>query len=341
MEITKLFSFLVYPGKNEKNPEDVVSTEIPLSGKLFGMLNHLFDVSSRECNIPIRFVVAEDGPQKFNDVRDQVIGFIENPTIDLGKGIAIRLRDVTTKVPGIALLFLIVGKHNMANKFLISRFPAEQGVLADTKEGGLEIEFIERIFMKNSLAYKAVLYEYSDNQEANFWSGTATDKQRNFGNEIANYWIKDFLHSDYKTTSEAGTIRLVTALRAAINDADSLPVKQELLGMSILAKSFDKKAYSIPEILDKFNISIEGRNLLVSKLPKNSQILDETFQIDSDVFVSKAPFRSVELNTGAIMLGPTEKFDEIIEKELINSHDNLYRISAEGRIINENLKARK
>ena len=338
MKITNVFSFLVYPGKNEKNPEDVRSTEIALKGKLFVMLRDLYEKSRYECNIPIRFVVDEDGPQKTNEVRTQLIEFINKPTIDKGKGIAIRLRDFTTKVPGLGLLFLILGMNNNSNHLVISRFPAEQGVLADTDAGNLEIEFIERIFMKNSFSYKAVLYEYSKPNESDFWQGVATDKQRNVGNEIANYWIRDFLKSDYKTTSKSGTRMFVNALRAAINEAKDLSVKQELVGLSILAKGLNKKSYSIPEILNTFNISEASKNQLESKFSKNSELLKVVFQIDQEEFIKSAPHRSIELSNGAMMLGPTEKFDEIIKRELIDAQDNRYKISSEGRIVNENLK---
>lgn len=340
MEIAKIFSYLVYPGKNEKTPEEVKNAEITLSGKLFEMLRDLFEKSSYECNIPIRFVVEDDDPPKTNKGRTQLIGFLKEPCIDKGEEIAIRLRDVTTKVPGIGLLFLIIGKNNNSTKLVISRFPAEQGILAGTNEGKLEIEFLEKIFMKNSLSYKAVLYEFSPESESNFWQGTATDKQRNYGSEIANYWIKDFLNSDYRTTSVAGTRRFVNALRIAINEAKGLAVKQELMGLSTLAKGFHKRSCSINEILTTFKISDESKSYLTSQFSKNSNLLDDIFEIDQAEFINHAPHRSIELDTGAIVMAPTEKYDELIKVEKVGDQGIRCKVSTEGEIIDERLRGK-
>ena len=66
MNITSITSYLVYPGKNQDHPLEVQSTTIPLIGSLYIMLSELFFRSERECQIPTRFVMSEDGKQEKN-----------------------------------------------------------------------------------------------------------------------------------------------------------------------------------------------------------------------------------------------------------------------------------
>jgi hypothetical protein len=62
-----------------------------------------------------------------------------------------------------------------------------------------------------------------------FWSGRAIDQQLNpLSGEPSNYWISDFLLSDFTTTPPAGTRRLAIALRDAARKAP-LSIKQELI----------------------------------------------------------------------------------------------------------------
>ena len=337
MEINNIFSYLVYPGKNEKNPEEIRGTDVNLSGKLYSSLEKMFDNAENECEIPIRFIVDENDEQKQNFVRAMIINFINNPNYANGEKLAIRLRDFTTKVPGLGLLFIILGTQNQTKKLVISRFPADQGITANPIKNKLQVEFIEQIFLRNSYSYKAVLYS-GTSFDNDFWNGYAIDKQHNVNNEISQYWIKDFLKSDYKTTSKAGTNRLANALKGAINNTKNLDGKQELISLSNLLSGFHGKSNSINGLLGLMNISEESRQQIVSELPHSSSILDDVFVIDKDELLRTLPRRSIELNNGAIMMAPTGTFDDVVKRERIDPADNTYRIYSEGQIVNEKLR---
>ena len=64
MEISLIYSYLVYPSKNEKEQPIIGGVKIPLSGKLFKMLNEVFIKADKECNIPICFIPEKNENRK-------------------------------------------------------------------------------------------------------------------------------------------------------------------------------------------------------------------------------------------------------------------------------------
>jgi hypothetical protein len=74
--------------------------------------------------------------------------------------------------------------------------------------------------MKSKNSYKAVAY-HGPSLRGDFWDGKAIDKQIGDGlSGSSNYWIEDFLWSDFLITPQAGTRRLATALRDAAKKAN-------------------------------------------------------------------------------------------------------------------------
>ena len=175
MKPSTILSYLVPAGKGQEEPEDVSGTPVPLSGRLFSMLSSVFEKSDTECKVPIRFI--SEGSQK-SEVRSEIQQLLLHPTLPRGKKLAERLRDVTTGKSGLGLLFLLLGEENGQHKILLSRFPADQGVLAERKKGALQVEFVEQIFMKNAKTYKGALYKGKAIDSA-FWDGHLIDRQIN------------------------------------------------------------------------------------------------------------------------------------------------------------------
>ncbi len=341
MKIISSLSYLVHPGKNLDNPPEVLGTMIPLQGSMFDLLSDVFIRSDRECDMPIRFTKELDGTQN-NEVRNRVIGFMQTPSLNIGKHLANRLRDYTTNRSGLGLLFLIFGRDDKKAeyKLVLSRFPADRGILAEADEAGLKLEFLERIFMKSATAYKAALYKGSS-FVSGFWSGHAIDKQINAPNyQIATYWIRDFLASDHKTTSAAGTKRFAIALREASKHARSVEVQHELIGLRMLAGGKAGKSISIQSLMDDFGLSEQAHLAIINELAYEDLVSDQ-FVLDADEFNRHAAFTSVELHTGGMLLAPADEFNRVFPREAVDREENLYRFSAEGRIIDERVRGRK
>lgn len=337
MKIARIFSALVPPGKHgdPDAPDPVLGTEVALQGNLFHMLSDIYVKSDEECHIPIRFLMAEDGTQQ-NDVRTELIKLIQHPTIEAATQLGARLRDVTNIKSGMGLLFLVIGGVD-DHKVVISRFPADQGILAEPHESTLDVEFVERIFMKNQTTYKAALYR-GKSLKTDFWDGMVVDKQASIGHS-ATYWIRHFLSSDFKTTSKAGSRRLAIALREGAKAAASLDTKLQIVSGMTLVQGFANRTLSPRELFDSFGFSDDAKDIVTAELP-NEATLDDTFVLDIDEFHRHAAFRSVELDTGAILTAPTERFDAAFERTTIDPERELVRFTATGHVIDEKIRGR-
>jgi hypothetical protein len=227
---------------------------------MFNLLDSIYSRSDQECDIDITFRPTQYGKQQ-NDCRDLLVGYLSSPTLDTAKLLAERLRDTTDGRSGLGLLFLIVGKESANHKIVISRFPTDSAIYVDEKARSLTVEFLERVFMKNKASYKAVAYQHSS-LRGGFWSGQAVDKQLNYpGGQLSDYWIADFLLSEFSVTPAAGTRRLAVALRNATRKAP-LEVKRELTAAATLATGLAGQKLSINTFGDQFNLSQPAREAI-------------------------------------------------------------------------------
>ena len=336
MEITSIVSYLVEPGKGVEDGEDVHGVKIPHTGQLYDLLGRVFVRSDAECTVPISFV----SDNQKSEVRDLLLDYTDSPDLETGRKLGNRLRDCTTHVSGRGLLFLIVGQEENTKKIVISRFPADHGILANAKEGTLEVEFIERIFMKNSRLYKAALFAGTSRDE-DFWDGHAVDRQIRAGDDqIASYWIRDFLASDFKTTSKAGTRRLAVALRDASQKSKDPDVQSQIVAAVVLAEQLDGQWTSVQDFVDQFHLSDHARDVVIAQLP-NPDAIAEQFTLDFEEFNRHAAYKRVELDVGSICLAPASQFDECFNREEVPDREGFWRLSTVGRVIDERVKARK
>jgi hypothetical protein len=243
---------------------------------------------------------------------------------------------MTDNRSGLGLLFLIAGTEGKEHKLIISRFPTDSAILADENQKALTVEFLERVFMKSKYSYKAVCYR-GHSLQGDFWSGRAIDKQINTPTaELSNYWIAEFLASEFSTTPAAGTRRLAVALREAAKKAD-IDVKTELAAATTLASRLKGQRLSIDEFEQRFGLSAEACAALRSEL-KNSKVAQERFQFDSDEFNSVIRYRSVEMSNGGILIGPSGNFDDVFQKEVLDKVKRRVRYSTEGTVVDTRLK---
>lgn len=334
---SRIHSFLVHPGKHDAEPEPVRGTTVPKQGRLFDMLAGIYATADEECRVPIRFIT--DGKQT-NEVRGQILALLEKPVRKHFTPLATRLRGVTTGRSGLGLLFLMVGQHGAKHRVVISRFPADEGVLAEPHQRSLRVEFIERIFMRSATAYKAAFY-VGTSLKGGFWSGHAVDKQINASHDhLANYWIRDFLASDFRTTAKAGSKRLADALREASQRSPSLLVKQELMSAVILAQGLDGQSVSVSDFLNRFSLSTETRQEVVARFGHHN-VVDDTFLFDLSEFQLHVGFRSVELDHGGVMSAASDRFDDCFSREAVNDMDGTVRFTTSGKVVDERLRGRR
>jgi hypothetical protein len=342
MKIEKIHSFLVNPDKKieEKSlirgTEVVEETGIKNVGSLYKMLSGIYNDAPFECKYEIAFQHNEDGSQQ-NDCKDLLVEYTKTGDYAIGLKIAEHLQNQTTKRSGLGLLFLILGKNDNKKRLVISRFPADNGILAEESTTSLNVKFVERIFMKNAKAYKSAIYEGAL-PEMDFWKGRAIDKQINSDLTIADYWIKDFLKSDFATTGERGTKRLATALRDAINNSStSIAIKEELTAAIKLAKGLNGHIVSPSSFLTRLRISNESIEVVKSSM--KSSLFDEQFKFTFEEMDKLIAFKTIELDNGAYLSAQASAFENIFSKEL-KENDNV-EFSTQGIIITERVRKTK
>lgn len=333
MQLTKIHTYLVRPERGTSDRTKIGGTEVPNEGKLFELLESVYQKSDDECDIDIIFMPAFDGTQQ-NDCRDLIVDYAARPTLDSGRKIADRLAGVSTHRSGLGLLFLLHGIDGSQAKLVVSRFPADSGILAEENANDLSVEFLERVFMKSAYSYKAVLFKDAPDGPG-FWEARAIDKQINANDtQISQYWIRDFLIADFVTTAEWGTRRLAKALREAISSSKDLDVKQELSAAATLSRSLAGKKISVDAFIDQFGLSEKATATLYASLPA-SQVSSQTFEFDFTAFKEIIAFRAMELDNGAVLSAEADKFDTVFQKEEVGDAS---RFTTEGRIVNEKLR---
>ena len=149
MNIIQIHSYLVHPEKGQDDQTNISGTSIERVGNMYKMLETIFTKAPIECKHDISFLPNEKGEQK-NECRNLIIDYIKTGTLEDGRKLANRLQIITTKRSKLGLLFLILGQNKKTKRLVISRFPADSGIVADEDKSKLYVQFLERIFMKNS-----------------------------------------------------------------------------------------------------------------------------------------------------------------------------------------------
>ncbi len=339
MPIKTIHSFLVHPLKNDDSTPLIGGTRVFLGkgGRLVSMMSDVYEEAETECKIDISFEPADDGAQQ-NDCRDLVVAYAGGGQIEDGRAIAQRLQSVTTLKSGLGLLFLLLGEEEGAKKVVISRFPADNGILADQKKGELSVQFLERVFMKRATTYKAAVYR-GHSLTSQFWEGKVIDKQINSGSmSVSNYWISEFLASDFRTTSAQGSRRLADALRNATAKAKDINLKTELVAALRMSRNLAGKSVSISGLMEQFSVSDGARSLVNAEVQEH--LRKEKFRLDVVELDKHAPMQSIELDNGAVLTAPTPTFDDVFKRENVRGGDGnqKIRITTEGRVVNERLR---
>lgn len=308
---------------------------MPLSGQMFNLMGAIYSKSENDCEIDITFRCTSEGKQQ-NDCRDLLLAYLAAPSLTTGQTIADRLGETTDLRSGLGLLFLIVGKEGRDHKVVISRFPTDSAIYVEEKRSALTVQFLERVFMKNKNSYKAVLYRDAS-VRADFWNGRAIDKQIDTPtSQTSDYWIANFLLSEFTVTPAQGTNRFAKALRVAVQSNLPVEVKQEITAAAMLSSSLGGLRMSVNQIAARFNLSQSAQEAIVKGLKKPA-LANEIFTFDATEFKAVVAFKSVELDNGATLTAESDRFEKVFRKEQIKDQTEYV---TRGRVVNEKLKTK-
>jgi hypothetical protein len=336
MVLETIHCFLAHPGKGDDPQPRIGGTSVPKRGRLYYMLRGIFDRSDTECNTEIIFSHNALGLQQ-NDCRDLLLSYIGSRTLTNGRKIAARLQSKTTHKSGLGLLFLMWGNDGHDSKLVLSRFPADQGILAEENRDQLKVEFLEKVFMKSATAYKAAAYEW-DGIGTGMWIGRAVDRQINSPqHELAQYWIREFLASELRTTSAGGTRRLAIALRTAISELQDASSKAQITAAVTLAGSLNGQTTTAEDFLTHFGLDDQAKEA-VRKATGHDSLVTENFQFDASEFERHIAFRSIELSNGGILSADATRFDQVFQQETVDESNHIIRVMTQGRVVDERLR---
>jgi hypothetical protein len=332
MAVKTIHSFLVYPGKHldpEARPA-IGGTKLAQSKgeALWSMLNDVYNYSDEECDIDVKFTATDQQ----NDMRDLVLKYSKKSEMATAKAMAERLQVVTNNKPKLGLLFVMSGTAQTGAKVVISRFPVDHGITVDDRNTDeLSVQFLERVFMKNRSTYKAATYQGASDED--FWFGTAVDKQINEA-ALSNYWVKDFLLSEFRTTAKAGSRRLAQAVRSAYAQAEG-GVRQELLSMCNLAKSLDGKKTTAAKIVKQLALS-DAAVSLVKKRVGPKHLFEDSFTFEYAEFEAQTGYRQIILDNGAGISALAPDFSKVIEQTELKNGQTEFRTA--GKVLNDQVR---
>ena len=338
MQLEQIHSFLVRPEKAATGTGTVRDVQVGTSDPLNQELTRIFIGSDAECRTDIVFAPDIDGQQK-NAAHDCILGYARHPSDSTGRAVAERLQKVTPTSAGYGLLFLFKGKDSDGQEVLVlSRVPAEAGMVARETSQIMTVDFIERVFRKRSTAYKSALFK-TFSLSAGFHLGRAVDRQTHAKVELAQYWINDFLECKLNLQGPLGSRRLGIGMAEAVKNTDDPETKQELFAVTVTMRNQDGKTQSARNLLRGIGASDDVIHAIADEMP-NLTAMDEVFTFQVNEFDRHIRFRIVELDNGAMLIANYADFPEVYEVERLASGNRL-RFSTSGTIIKEQYRKSK
>jgi hypothetical protein len=295
----------------------------------------MYDAAVYDCKIDIKFRSREDGGKE-NECRDQLLEHLRRPTPESATATGARLSAVTGNASGLGLLFLICGKERRGHQLLVARFLADQGVLAEERDGRFSVEFVERVFMKSSRFYKSALY-VAPTLASGFWRGKAIDKQIDGPRELSQYWIDQFLLSELVTAGAAGTRRLAKAMLQAARHSEP-DVRSQIVAATQLVGGFDGRRQTAAGLLSSMGLSDDAVGAVRRQMGRTT-LMDESFQVSAEEFDTIAAYRAVDLDNGATLVAPRRSFEAVFRVQRLA--ENTARYSTEGRVVDERLRKQR
>ena len=194
--------------------------------------------------------------------------------------------------------------------------------------------------MKSATSYKAAVYS-GRSFDKDFWKGLAVDKQINSAeSSISNYWIREFLRSDFLTPGEAGTRRFAIAVRDAMNRSTNMQVKEDISALHHLMAGMPNRVVNAKGILDQFHISQATQEEIKKHFP-HTKLFGENFQFVPAEFLKHVSLQTVELDNGGLLTAATARFDDVFKRETVNPSEDVIRFSTQGKIVNQRFRKAK
>lgn len=341
MELKKVYCYFspVAKGIEGSIIEKIKYTEIKDTHDVYLKMLQLINSVKRECDLNIIF--SSSSEKQNNTTRNMIIDIITNKSIENGLPLIEWLSKNTDNKSKSGLVFILIGNDNEDQFIIITRYPAEEGIIISDKKNNIKVEILDEVFLKNSHRYKMAFFE-GQSYQGDFWKGLAVDKQVNDSSlgirEVSEYWIKDFLKCDLEMTSKRGSILVAKTFRALLGSKIDNSDKEEIVKAAISIKTLQGKKITIRNMIRDLDIDDQIAEKIIKQLP-NKEVAEQVFHFDMQYFNGIFNLRVKYLNTGAIIVAPNEEFDEIFNQEKV-AESSLTRYTTEGYTTNETIRTK-
>ena len=311
--------------------------EINKDELMFSKLQEITDKAEKLCEITIKFV--SNGSKQQNETRDMFIKLLREKQLNNGLPIIEWLSKNTDKSSKCGLVFILIGKNGEKKFILIARYPSEEGIILQKED---KVEIIQDVFLKNSHRYKLAYFE-DESLQNGLWKGIAIDKQLNdtvSSKLISDYWIKNFLRCELELTEVQGNKILGKTLRKLLNDDTTTPEdKEEINEIASAIRLNNGKSESISDFLTGKSISDQNKERIFNALPTRA-VAEQVFTFNSEIFKGEYALKAMYLDNGAIVMAPTDSFDDVFSTEIVNLETKEITISTNGIVKKEAIKTK-
>ncbi len=128
---------------------------------------------------------------------------------------------------------------------------------------------------------------------------------------------------------------MAKAIKDAVQATSDVATKTQLTSAAQLASNIPNKAMTISDFCDSFHMSEAAKQAIIAKV-NPPRLVHEKFRFDAAEFSRHLAYKQIELDTGAVMTAPAEKFDECFKPD---RHKDKVIFVASGHIVDEKLKS--
>ena len=114
-------------------------------------------------------------------------------------------------------------------------------------------------------------------------------------------------------------------------------MKREIAAAAQLAGNISRRALTIAGFCEQFHFSDETTQAILSKV-RPPRLANERFRFDATEFTRHIAYKQVELNNGAVLTAPADRFGTIFQETLLEDE---HTFTTSGAIVDERLKKTK
>jgi hypothetical protein len=337
MDVRFSAGYRVPPGaglNEEEAASGVEGSELELRGALAKRVGDLVKAASK---LPIEIDFRSD--DQTNPVREAILRIARIRQAETGaRELAVRLASATDHRSRLGLLLIVVLAEADERAVHLWRFGAQQDLIAEFRGGHLDVDVLSEAFGSESILFKAARFAGRAEADRSFWKGRAEDKQAKLPGAAASaYWIERFLTARLAVSPGAGTQVLAEAIATVMRRAREPETQARLVAGALSLFNVTGRRVSYSELVDRLPEGVRGD--VLREIGKASFSPETTFVLEEETLHRSLGLRELRLDTGVILAGPNENFDELVRQQPATR--NRVQLSTTGTIVSTRVKARR